>query len=268
MINLNIYKSLNKITKYIDDNLEEEIDYTTIAKIMGVNIYTMKRIFLLLTNISLSEYIRKRRLTNAGFDLSSSKLKIIDVAIKYQYDNATSFSRAFTKFHGIKPSKVHKNSKLKNFPRIIFDEKIKEIQEIDYQIIDLDELILYGVGIKTNNTKISKDAPQFFDTIESKYLDNQGKPKYGMVTYKSDERRDCDYYYVLYDTKIKKGHKITIPPSKWLMFRINSQQAQDIQDMSHKFYCEFLPSCKYNLREIPELEYYHDDVTDFLVPIY
>ena len=52
------------------------------------------------------------------------------------------------------------------------------------------------------------------------------------------------------------------------MFRINSQRANDIQEMSHKFYLEFLPSCKYNLREIPELEYYHDNVTDFLVPIY
>ena len=53
-----------------------------------------------------------------------------------------------------------------------------------------------------------------------------------------------------------------------LKFRINSQNAKDIQDISHKFYGEFLPSVKYNLKELPELEYYHDGITDFLVAIY
>ena len=54
---MNIYKVLNEITKYIDDNLEEEINYDNLAKMMGVNVYTLHRIFSLLTNISLSEYI-------------------------------------------------------------------------------------------------------------------------------------------------------------------------------------------------------------------
>jgi len=62
---LNIYNCLNEITKYIDDNLEEEIDYKVLARILGVNIYTMRRLFTMLVGISLSEYIRKRRLSNA-----------------------------------------------------------------------------------------------------------------------------------------------------------------------------------------------------------
>lgn len=106
---MNIYKVLNEITLYIDENLEYEIDYGVLAKKMGVNEYTMRRIFSLLTNITLAEYIRKRRLSNAGYDLYNGNLKVIDVAIKYGYDNATSFSRSFTAFHGIKPSQVNKN---------------------------------------------------------------------------------------------------------------------------------------------------------------
>ena len=62
--------------------------------------------------------------------------------------------------------------------------------------------------------------------------------------------------------------EIDIPQSKWLCFRIFSQDPLEIQEMSQRFYKEFLPSCKYNLKELPELEYYHDDVTDFLVAIY
>ena len=66
---------------------------------------------------------------------------------------------------------------------------------------------------------------------------------------------------------IKKFEKVTIPKSRWLLFRIPSQKSQDIHKTSQDFYYSFLPSCNYNLKPIPELEYYHDDVTDFLVAI-
>lgn len=265
---MNIYKCLNEITKYIDDNLENKIDYEVLARIMGVNSYTMQKIFSLITGISLSEYIRKRRLSNAGFDLYSKKIKVIDIALKYQYDNATSFSRAFTKFHSIKPSQVNKISKLRNFPRITFNDELKLAHELEYKIVKMNELILYGIGIKTNNKSISKSAPKFFKKIQSNNQKKYGEIKFGMITYDNTLRNQCNKYYVLYDRKIEKGEKIIIPKSKWLVFRINSQNPKDIQEMSHKFYLEFLPSCKYNLKQIPELEYYHDNVTDFLIPIY
>ena len=265
---MNIYKSFNKLTQYIDNHLEEKIEYKTLAKILGVNTYTMQRIFSLLTNITLAEYIRKRRLSNAGFDMYNNKQKVIDIALKYQYESSTAFSRAFESFHGIKPSKVNIKSKLKNFPRITFNEEIPLTNDIEYTIINLDELTLYGVGIKTNNKDISKTAPKFFTTINNKYLDKYGSIKYAMVTYKDKERNSCNGYYVLYDKEISGFEKIIIPKSKWLVFKINSQEAKDIQEMSHKFYLEFLPSCKYNFKELPELEYYHDNITDFLVPIY
>ncbi len=264
---MNIYKSLNKITEYIDENLEEEINYEVLAKMLGVNVYTIQRIFTMIAGISLSEYIRKRRLSNAGYDLYEGNLKVIDVAIKYQYNNATSFSRAFEKFHGIKPSLVNKETKLKNFPRIVFNDDINLTTELDYEIVTLAEMSLYGICIITNNEGIGKDAPVFFKQTEDKYLDKYGKVKYGMITY-DKEREESQKYYCLYDKKIKEFEHIKIPKSKWLRFRINSEDAKEIQEISHKFYKEFLPSVKYNLKELPELEYYHDGITDFLVAIY
>ena len=264
---MNIYKRLNEITEYIDDNLEEKINYEVLAKKMGVSTYTMQRLFSMLTGISLVEYIRKRRLSRAGYDLYKGDVRVIDVAIKYQYDNATSFSRAFEKFHGIKPSLVNKETKLKNYPRIVFNEDVKLTTELDYEIVNLDEFDLYGIGIETNNEKIGDDAPRFFREIEDKYFDECGFVKYGMVTY-DNERIECQKYYCLYDEKRDGFEHIKIPKSKWLRFRTGSQIAKDIQKTSYRFYSEFLPSVKYNLRELPELEYYHDDVTDFLVAIY
>ena len=174
----------------------------------------------------------------------------------------------FENFHGIKPSQVTKLSKLKNFPRIIFNENITITQELEYNIIKKEEFIFYALGIKTDNKKIGEDAPKFFIATELKYKEKYGDIKYGMVTYSDNLREKCNGYYVLYETKVNGFKKVIIPESKYLMFRINSQKSKDIQEMSHRFYLEFLPSCKYNLKNTPELEYYHDGVTDFLVPIY
>lgn len=264
---MNIYKNLNDLTKYIDEHLEEEIDYEKLSKFLGVNVYTMKRLFTMISGITLSEYIRKRRLSNAGYDLYNDNLKVIDLAVKYQYDNATSFSRAFEKFHGIKPSEVEKTSKLKNFPRIIFNEDVTLTSELEYEIIELESFTLYGKGTETSNETIATDAPKFFIEMENKYREKYGEIDYGLITY-NEERELTQKYYCLYKKEINEFEKINIPQSKWLRFRINSQEAKDIHEISQRFYNEFLPSCKYNLKEIPELEYYHDNITDFLVAIY
>lgn len=54
-----------------------------------------------MSGVSIGEYIRNRRLTLAGIEIVSSDTKIIDIAFKYGYESPESFSRAFTRFHGI-----------------------------------------------------------------------------------------------------------------------------------------------------------------------
>lgn len=75
------------------------------------------------------------------------------------------------------------------------------------------------------------------------------------------------YFWVLFDKYIDGFETYKIPESKWISIRINSQKARDIQKVIKNFYAKFIPSCKYKIKELPELEYYHDDITDFLVPI-
>ena len=62
---------------------------------IGVSEYSLQRIFMFITDLSLSEYIRKRRLSRAFEELKTSDIKIIDLSIKYQYESSISFSRAF-----------------------------------------------------------------------------------------------------------------------------------------------------------------------------
>lgn len=262
---MNIYVSLNKMLEYIEENLENEIQYTELAKILGINESILQRFFSVLCNISLSEYIRKRRLSNAGQELIEGKEKIIDIAIKYQYENSTSFSRAFEKFHGIKPSQVKKGiAPLKIFSKLHFEEKEEENENIEYTIINMEEKTLYGMKVKTSIEGIKIDAPEFCKEMSKKY---GGNFSYGMTEYVSRFEDEQCYFWVLYDEYKKDFQEYKIPASKWISIRINSQEAKDIQKMIRRFYAEFIPSSKYKIKELPELEYYHDNITDFLVPI-
>lgn len=261
---MNIYKELNKIIEYIENHLEEKIDYKEISKMIGVNEYTFQIIFSVICNVSISEYIRNRRLSNAGQELYINDKKVIDIAITYQYDNPTSFSRAFEKFHGIKPSQVRKNpEKLKMYTKLHFDENYKSNKNIEYKIVEKEKIILYGKYKITNNEKIGKDAPEFYYKMQDEY----GAPPYGMVEYKDKDRMNVQKYWILYHKQINGLEQKIIPKSKWIEIRINSQNEKDIQEASQIFYEDFLPICKYNLRDLPEIEFYHDGLTDFLIPI-
>ena len=99
---MNNFDKLNEVIKYIENNLTDEISIEKICQILCVNEYTLYRIFNFITGISLTEYIRNRKLSMSGIELINSKIKIIDLSLKYGYDSPISFSRAFKKFHGIK----------------------------------------------------------------------------------------------------------------------------------------------------------------------
>ena len=81
------------------------------------------------------EYIRWRRLSLAGSELLQSNEKIIDLAMKYGYDTPESFSRAFTRFHGIAPSQAKNNSAvLKSFSRLSVKLILNGGNTMDYRI--------------------------------------------------------------------------------------------------------------------------------------
>ena len=60
--------------------------------------------FSYIAGITLSEYLRRRKMTAAAFELTSSNVKVIDLALKYGYESPTAFNRAFQGVHGMSPT--------------------------------------------------------------------------------------------------------------------------------------------------------------------
>jgi AraC-like DNA-binding protein len=116
---------MNLVLDYIENNLDGEVDENKIAELSASPKGMFQRIFSVLTDMSLSEYIRKRRLTQAAFDIQNTTEKIIDIALKYGYSSADTFSFAFKNFHGITPSDAKKSDiELQSFYPLIFEFKV------------------------------------------------------------------------------------------------------------------------------------------------
>ena len=109
-------EGIQSAIQYIEDNLTEELEIEDIAAKAYVSAFYFQKIFSCLCGFTVGEYIRNRRLTLAAQELSADGAKVIDVAMKYGYDSPDSFTRAFTKFHGISPSAAkEKGAELKAF---------------------------------------------------------------------------------------------------------------------------------------------------------
>ena len=98
--------------QYIEDHITEDITVNNIAKSVGVSSFYFQKGFAMLCRFTVSEYIRNRKLALAGNDLLVTDEKIIDIAVKYGYDSPDSFTRAFTRFHGVTPTSVRKDEVL------------------------------------------------------------------------------------------------------------------------------------------------------------
>ncbi|WP_330372533.1 AraC family transcriptional regulator [Metaclostridioides mangenotii] len=159
-------KKFNDALDYMEDNLKDEIEYEKAAKIACCSTYHFQRMFSYISGTPISEYIRRRRLTLAAFDLQEGD-KVIDVAVRYGYESPTSFNRAFQNIHGISPSAAQKEGAyLKAFPHISFKITIKGEAELDYRIVKKDEFRIVGV-----KEKLDKDVEVNFEVVPKMWAD-------------------------------------------------------------------------------------------------
>ena len=119
---------------YIDNHITEELSIEEIAKQALVSPFYFQKGFAMLCGFTVGEYIRQRRLTLAGSELVSTDEKIIDIALKYGYDSPDSFTKAFTRFHGVTPTAVRKDgAMIKSFAPL----KIKFTLEGGYVMLSI-----------------------------------------------------------------------------------------------------------------------------------
>lgn len=127
--------AIEKAIQYIENHLVEDITVKDVAKYVHISEYYFQKGFAMLCGFTISEYIRKRRLSLAGNEIAGSDIKIIDIAIKYGYDSPDSFTKAFTRFHGVTPTVARKkHTTLKSFAPLKLTIALEGGYLMDYKI--------------------------------------------------------------------------------------------------------------------------------------
>ena len=144
---MDMLKQLNDAISYVESNLCEEIDIDKAARIACVTTDSFMRFFSYMTGMSLNQYIRCRRLTLAADDLRNSDIHVLDVAVKYGWDSADAFTKAFARQHGITPTQARdKNASLKIYPPAFFYIMIRGAKKMDFRIIEVEEIEVFGIA--------------------------------------------------------------------------------------------------------------------------
>ena len=131
---MNWIQGIQRAIDYVEENITEEIDFEKAARQAYSSSFHFQRVFGILCGLSLGDYIRMRRLSLAGEELSKGNAKIIDIALKYGYDTPESFSRAFTRFHGITPSEAKHGGSVKIFTPLSVKLTLTGGSKMDYRI--------------------------------------------------------------------------------------------------------------------------------------
>lgn len=257
---------LNEAMEYLEDHLDSDIQYTDIAKVAGCSSYHFQRMFSYIANMPLSEYIRKRKMTLAAFDIQSSDERILDIALKYGYESPTAFNRAFQAIHNVSPSEARKhNIALKAFPRISFKLTIKGASEMNYKIIKKDSFRAVGVmkRFDISGEEGFTQVPLFWQEVGQKGL----LPQIGMLVDSepggvlgiSTGLNNFDYYIAAPTSKeVPDGMiEFIVPENTYAVFEcIGSLASGALQDLERRIVTDWLPTSGYEIAEGMDMEVY------------
>jgi AraC family transcriptional regulator len=116
---VNWLRSIQATIDRIEADIKGEINVEALAREINSSAFPFQRVFAILCDCTLGEYIRNRRLTLAGREVVESQRPILDIAFDFGYETNESFTRAFTRFHGMTPSAARKGkANITVFPRL------------------------------------------------------------------------------------------------------------------------------------------------------
>ncbi|MBB3114800.1 AraC family transcriptional regulator [Paenibacillus phyllosphaerae] len=154
---MNYKESVIKAISYIENHMFDEKLNVKIREVTGYSHYHFHRIFLSVTRNSVSEYIRKRRLTHAAYDLFHTNQRIIEIAIKYGFESQEAFARSFRKMFSTSPGQFRKQRNMKDTlframeKHPLDEERLQHLHEgisLEPSFVHMDMLNLVGMSIK------------------------------------------------------------------------------------------------------------------------
>ncbi len=277
---MNWIEKLNQSVEYIESNPDRTIDMPTLSRIADCSPYHYQRMFSLIAEITLGEYIRKRRLTMAAYELQSSEASVMETALKYGYNSPTAFARAFSKFHGVTPGQAKKAGvPLKTYSKISFEIAVNGREELKYRIEKKQGFRFVGVKETVYNDGINNfiRVPQMWEEAREKGMVEEifklsNRKLWGVMGALANYTQDTvDYYIVATGDEVipKDMVELYVEEGLWVIFPCYGRG--NIQSVWKRIYGEWFPGAGYEHSGGVEIEWYSDgdlDAEDYLTEIW
>lgn len=270
---------MNRALDYIEEHLAEKTNYTQIASAALTSAYHFPRMFVAITDLSLSEYIRRRRLSMAAQDLAGGE-QVIDVAVKYGYESADAFARAFYRQHRMLPTQARMDgAQFTHYPKLSFHLTLQGDVPMNFRLEELDTLRIVGRRFTVDTRSAFDIVPAIWQReMEGGFLPklidmSWEKPKckleslLGIIGDKPRiDDESFDYFIgVRYEGEAPDGMEgLMLPTATWAVF-------PDVQNAWERLYTEWLPSSGYELSDAPIVECHyvpgHEPASELWAPV-
>ncbi len=242
---------------YIEENLTEPLDIVEVAAKAALSPFYFQRIFGALCGMTVGEYIRARRMSQAAQELARTGAKVIDVALKYGYDSPDSFTKALLRFHGVSPSMAREpGASLRSFAPLHIKISLEGGSMMDYRIVEKAPFTIVGVKRPFNSDTSYQEIPKFWDEWLAKGKDRPVMGTFGVCI--DMKGKDFDYWiadlYFPWEDVPDGCETRVIPGSLWAQFPCT---IKTLQDTNTKIWSEWLPALQgYTLAGEYDIEVY------------
>jgi AraC family transcriptional regulator len=265
--------SLKKAIAYIESHLLDEIDGYEVAEQVHISPLYFQKGFSLLTGYSITEYIRYRRLYLSALDIRNSSAKVIDTAYKYGYETPESFTKAFTRFHGVSPLTLKSDrTKIKPFLPLKISIEITGGSNMDYKVEKMKSFKVIGYkrlfsfdnsyekipefwNEFCTNCSTGKNSKEVQDVIEKCIIG-----EYGICIDNNPSSKQFTYMIAgNYDGgAIPEGMSLyEIPEAQWAKFRCIGPLPGALQSVNTEIFKSWLPgNPEWEMSDSMNIEWY------------
>ena len=261
---MNIIKSFNNTIDYLETVLDDEIDEKKVTQLSGYSYSMFSRLFSILTETTLSEYLRSRRLTEAAVILRNKDEKIIDVAFKFGYESSDSFGTAFKNFHGFTPSEVRNGKPFKLVSRVQLALSVRGGRSMNITIQKKQAFTVAGVNEQSINSSL---CPSVWDKLYEKYSQDElaslGNGQSVGVCHDMENSSTINYMagYIVNDVDKARSmglDVLEVDEAEYVVVELVGSVPESIHN-GWKYAMEvFFPEHGYIHSGKPDFEYYHE----------
>ena len=245
---MNWIETVDRAIRYMEAHITEPLTAAQIADAVYVSPYYFQKGFTMLCGLTAAEYLRNRRLALAGNDLATTDEKVIDVAMKYGYDSPDSFTKAFTRFHGVTPTAARRNDVLlKSFAPLKIKFSLAGGYLMDYKIMNKPAFTVLAHAKTFSYEQAKVEVPKFW---QEHFAAGLGAAVMGTYGINIDAQMGSETFeYLIADPytgqAVPDGCAVrTIPAFTWAVFPCVGALPNALQDVNRRIFSEWLPALR------------------------